>query len=222
MNVVYNCKAILFDWDGTLVNSLSLKIGNARQVFHKFLDCDESAVEVAYQRYSGIPRRELFNAIVTTLGRERLDDDIYERISVEFSKLNSETIRPNHVFREVTTTLTDLRRHQLKLVVSSSATSDDVQNIAQAVGLADFFDHVWGSDGNCGKGSGHVMVLCELYGLRPANIIMVGDEEADLRLARKSGVTFIAKIGTLSREEWLQLAPDGLVNEVSGLLNLIR
>ena len=53
---------VLFDWDGTLINSLEIKIRNASMVFHEILGANPEKIGEAYRHYSGIPRRQLFEA----------------------------------------------------------------------------------------------------------------------------------------------------------------
>ena len=61
-------KVIVFDWDGTLFDSMDNKTRNMGLVFHHHFDFSEKEVVALYCRYSGIPRRELFAQILADLG----------------------------------------------------------------------------------------------------------------------------------------------------------
>jgi mannose-1-phosphate guanylyltransferase len=54
---------VLFDWDGTLIDSLDLKIRNAGALFERALGIPHDKVEVVYRQHSGLPRRQVFRAI---------------------------------------------------------------------------------------------------------------------------------------------------------------
>ena len=86
-------RAVLFDWDGTLVNSLDVKIRNAGELFNRVFNLSPDQVGMAYRRHSGIPRRQLFDAILDDLGRPPLDDVEFESLSGKFSIMNTQALR---------------------------------------------------------------------------------------------------------------------------------
>ena len=49
-------KALLIDWDGTLIESLPIKISNAAALFSELLEVDADDVAASYKRHSGVPR----------------------------------------------------------------------------------------------------------------------------------------------------------------------
>jgi len=52
---------IVFDWDGTLIESLPLKIRNAGRLFEETFGVPRAGIEAAYRVHSGIPRRQLLD-----------------------------------------------------------------------------------------------------------------------------------------------------------------
>ena len=215
------CCAVLFDWDGTLVDSLSLKVRNAGQVFRDVLQYDPQEVEQAYRHYSGIPRRVLFDSIVIAVGDRPLSDEAYAQLNREFSALNQMSISAEHVFPDVPRTLSKLRSMGFTLIVSSSASPEDVAHAAKVTGLAQHFDEVLGSKDGFSKGRGHITHVCQRCGLQPRQICVVGDEPADIRLAKETGAQSVAREGTLSKDELLAFEPDGIISEIAELLDLL-
>ncbi|MFH2039749.1 MAG: HAD family hydrolase, partial [Chloroflexota bacterium] len=136
-------RAVLFDWDGTLVNSLDVKIRNAGLLFHQRFDLPPGQVEKAYQIHSGIPRRQLFNAILADLGQPALNDENYASLSWAFSDVNRNTLRDRSIqglIPEATAlVLESLLQIGCLLFVSSSAVTDEIKDIAGNLGLADYF-----------------------------------------------------------------------------------
>lgn len=216
-----HCRAILFDWDGTLVDSLSLKVQNAGRVFQDILQYDSQTVEQAYQHYSGIPRRNLFDSIAMAVGGARLSDEAYAKLSKEFSALNQASVNTDHVFSDVPYTLSRLHNRGFTLVVSSSAVPEDVKQSAKATGLAQYFDEVLGSRDGFGKGNGHIGLVCKRWDLRPREICMVGDEPADIKLAKDAGAQAVVREGTRRRDELLAFEPDDIIIEIAELLDLL-
>ncbi|HZD56304.1 MAG TPA: hypothetical protein VE136_06260, partial [Anaerolineales bacterium] len=72
---------LLFDWDGTLINSLDIKVRNAGLLFAETFDLDPAGVEAAYRRHSGIPRQQLFDAICVDNGLSPLTGEIFMPLS---------------------------------------------------------------------------------------------------------------------------------------------
>lgn len=215
------CRAVLFDWDGTLVNSLSLKVRNAGQAFRVILQYDPQEVERAYRRHSGIPRRVLFDSIAVALGDPPLSDEAYAQLSREFSALNQMSIGAEHVFSDVPHTLSKLRSMGFTLIISSSAAPEDVAHAVRVTGLAQHFDEVLGSKDGFNKGRGRIAHVCKRCGLQPWEICIVGDEPADIRLAKDAGAQTVAREGTLSKHELLVFEPDGIISEIAELLDLL-
>ena len=215
------CRAVLFDWDGTLVDTLPQKVRNAGRIFGDILGHDPHMVEQAYRRYSGIPRRALFDAIAVAVGDLPLKDRVYAQLSKGFSALNQMSTGVDHVFPGVPATLSGLRSVGLTLIVSSSAVPEDIAHGVEATGLARHFADAWGSEDGFAKGPGHVSHACQKYGLQPWDICIVGDEPADIRLARDANARSVALEGTRSRGELAALEPDGVISEIAELLSLL-
>jgi phosphoglycolate phosphatase len=217
------CKGVLFDWDGTLVDSLPMKIRNAGLLFSERLGVDRAAVEESYRRHSGIPRRHLFDSISEDVQGEPLPESVYGDLDKAFTERNKVGIRPEHTCAGAERLLVELRAAGASLlVVSSSAVPDDVQSAAEITGLAGHVDEVLGSLGAFSKGLGHVSYMCRKYALEPQDLCVVGDDKADVLLGREAGVHVIAKVGTRTVGELRELEPDGIINDLMELLQLVE
>lgn len=217
-----DCRVLLFDWDGTLIDSMSRKVSNAGRAFGDILHCDPVQVEKAYRRYSGIPRRALFASIASALGKSPLAEEEYGRLSEHFSVLNRKAVRAEQLFPNVPPTLSALSRAGFTQMVSSSATSEEVKHAVTHTGLTRYFDTILGSEDGFGKGPEHVAFVSQQYEVPPWQICMIGDEPADIQLARKAGARSVARLGTHSRETLIACRPDALVHEISELPSLLR
>lgn len=218
---------ILFDWDGTLVNSLDLKVRHAGLVFSRSYAVSPAEVEASYRRHSGIPRRQLFAAIYHDLGLGNLNDDQFTRLSAQFSDLNRRVLTdpstPGLLPADTIPALEQLCQMGVTLYVSSSAETGELREVAQALGLAPYFlnsgGEILGSQPGLNKGPEHVRYIRERHAPSPVRLLAVGDEPSDIRLARQAGITAVAKVGTYSRAWWQQatLAPDYLIETLAEL-----
>lgn len=217
-----NCETLIFDWDGTLVNSLDMKIENAGQLFNTFFGYSSELVEQAYRQHSGVPRRVLFDAISNSVGSRDLTDSEYFKISCEFTELNLFNLNENHLFNDTVSTLDYLNTVGLNLFVSSSATPEDVVASAKRLGIYDKFVKVLGSVKGFGKGPEHISYILNKYNLNSENVVMVGDERADVMLAKMANVYSVAKRGSLKETELTELNPDLIISSLSELSKLVK
>jgi phosphoglycolate phosphatase-like HAD superfamily hydrolase len=219
---------VLFDWDGTLVNSLDVKIRNAGILFHQCLDLAPERVEKAYRLHSGIPRRQLFDAILADLGQPSLDDKNFSSLSQAFSDANRDTLRDRSLQGLIPAAtpliLESLLQIGCLLFISSSAVTDEIKDIAGNLGLADYFmrsgGDIFGSRPGFNKGSQHVEYICTRYKLSEEELVFVGDDPADIHLGQAAGVFTIARAGTYSAAALQIYKPDAIINSLDELTAL--
>jgi phosphoglycolate phosphatase-like HAD superfamily hydrolase len=221
-------RAVLFDWDGTLVDSMEVKIRNAGNLFQLVFHLPSGQVEEAYRLHSGVPRRELFDAILKQLGHPALEEEAYRSLSNSFSDMNRASLRdpdlPGLVPPATYQVLENLLQAGCRLFVSSSADSLEVRDIAEAHGLADYFTRsggeMLGSYPGFSKGSQHVKFVLNKFMLSLNEMIFVGDDPADIQLGRSAGVYTVARVGTLTADKLSTYAPDAIVNSLDELTSL--
>jgi HAD superfamily hydrolase (TIGR01549 family) len=217
---------LLFDWDGTLVNSLDIKVYHAGLLFAEAFGIDPDEVEAAYRRHSGIPREQLFNAICVDNGLSPLTHELFMQLSKRFSAVNLEVLSNPRtqglISSDAYQTLEALNEIGYPLYVSSSADPDEVQKAAGALGLAPYFQEIMGSSPGFTKGKPHVEYVLRIHNTLAAKIAFVGDEPADIILGRDAGVTTIAKAGTFSNEDLAKVNPDYIITSLGDLPELLR
>lgn len=221
-------RAVLFDWDGTLVNSLDIKIHNAGILFHQRLGVPSDGVEASYRKHSGIPRRQLFDAILADLGQPPMFDVTFASMSKAFSEKNLEMLldrtRPGLLPNATLLALENLLQAGCLLFISSSSDTDEIRRIAENLGLADYFmrsgGEIFGSRPGFNKGSQHVEYICATHKLSLDELVFVGDEPADIRLGQGAGVFTIAKAGTYSAAALQAFKPDAIINSLDELTTL--
>jgi phosphoglycolate phosphatase-like HAD superfamily hydrolase len=216
---------VLFDWDGTLIDSLPAKVRNAGILFAQEFGVSPEAVSVAYRRVSGIPRRQLFASICAENGLPPLDEAAYQRLSQRFTEMNLASLTgpdaDGIVTQETFETLSALQSKSYPMYVSSSADLQEIRKGAGALGLEGFFIEIMGSQPGFGKGPQHVAHVLETQAARLDQLVFVGDEPADISLGRLAGVRTVAKLGTYSRDFLMKEKPDHIIARLSELPALL-
>ncbi len=214
-------KVILFDWDGTLIDSLSIKAQNAGQLFAQTWGLSPESVAQSYRRHSGIPRRQLFDAILSDHRLPPLGDEQFVELSRQFSLLNLRALCDGEILRaETRDTLRRLAEQGLRLYVSSSAEAAEIEQIAQNLGIRRYFQEILGSKGKFTKGKPHVDYILQKEQVTKQEVAFVGDDLADIRLGRQAGVITIGKSGTQSRTILEASRADFVIDEIESLLAL--
>lgn len=221
-------RCVLFDWDGTLVQSLDVKIRNAGLLFQQRFGLPPADVEKAYRVHSGIPRRQLFDTIRADFGLPGLQEEVFNSLSQAFSEANRAALRdrslPGLVPAATPRTLEKLLQTGCLLFVSSSADTDEIRDIAANLGLADYFVRsggaIFGSRPDFNKGSQHVEHICARHALGVEELVFVGDDPADIRLGRAAGVFTIARAGTCAADDLQAYQPDAIIESLDELTAL--
>ena len=213
------CKAFLVDWDGTLLDTLPLKINNAVQLFSSRLDACPDTVRASYRRNSGHPRRELFNRIAFDCVGHHLDAKQFDALSRDFSEANIRTITANGMLRaHVRVALGALRQKNCLLFVSSSASQGELLLLARHFGLESYFLEILGSRVGFSKGEEHTRYIATKYNIAHEKIAGVGDESHDVRLHRAAGIMAIGITGTENRTTLLASGADLVVDDLRELV----
>jgi phosphoglycolate phosphatase len=207
-------RAVVFDLDGTLVDSLPDIVWSFRAAF------DAAGLPVpdepAVRALIGAPLEEMAAAFVA--GRTEIDGvcDAYRRI---YPQHFTDRTAP---FPGVPELLDDLRSAGFRTAVATTKRSWMARRLVDAVGLAERLDHVQGTDGIPHKPAPDV-VLAALAALDAEGTWMVGDTVGDLRAGRAAGLrTYAVSWGTHDAERLAEAEPDALEPDLGRLLALLR
>jgi pyrophosphatase PpaX len=208
--------AVLFDLDGTLIDSIDLIINSALYAFEKCGHPAPSAEE--WLADLGLPLRTMFLRFMADESRIAELVAGYREYQLEN---HDRLVRP---YDEVATTLGALheRGHPLA-VVTSKAEPLAARGLAH-VGLDGFFDVVVGLE-SCTRHKPDpepVRFALERLGVRPSDAAFVGDSPHDMAAGRAAGVATIAALwGPFSRAQLAHSDPDYYIERMGELIPIV-
>lgn len=213
---------LVFDWDGTLVATLEIKIRNAGALFEEMFGISHASVEASYRRHSGLPRSQLFRAIGKDVDLDAFDEDTYQLLSqrfteknrVAFAHLKKDQIVPHDTLH----VLEALYAKGYPLFISSAAAPDEVRQVAASLQLDHFFAAILGSEPGFSKGADHLNYIRNFCNTSLSHIVFIGDEPADILLGRQAGVLTIAKAGTFPPKILIDEGADGVITSFRELI----
>lgn len=189
---------ILFDLDGTLVDSMGSFSRIATRVIMKYFGWDERRSAEGYRRTSGLPFYYQLETLFPghpAIAKAALD---YETL-----KLKGYAERP--FYPDVAPALRELHRLGVTLCVSSN---NQMENVAAKLlgALPDVFTEILGFRPGFLKGPDHFNHLMTRYRLAPENLLFVGDSLHDARMAHSANIPFVARLGTFTRADFAGLS----------------
>lgn len=195
-------KVVVFDFDGTLVNSMEAFADIAARVMPKYLPIDSKAARQSYLETSGIP---FFEQLEVMFPKHPAN----KKAAEEFEKIKLENYFEEPLFDDVKETIEYLKKTGTKVAVSSNNFQELVDKFVGQTGIK--FDMVLGFKDNFAKGNDHFAHIEKTLGVNKADITFVGDSIKDGERAGSYGVSFIAKEGTFNKKEFAQSFPKAKV-----------
>ena len=209
-------RAVLFDLDGTLIDSIELIVNSARYAFEK---CGHPApTRDEWVADLGLPLRAMFGRFISDESRMAELVAGYREYQLEN---HDRLVRP---YEEVEATLRALHERGFALAVVTSKAEPLAHRGLAHVGLDDFFDVVVGLE-SCTRHKPDpepVRVALERLGLSPDSAAFVGDSPHDMSAGRAAGVTTVAALwGPFSREQLAASEPDYYIERMGELVRVL-
>jgi len=200
-------RGVLFDWDGTLLNSYAADSAAYLEMFRE-MQIPWGLPEL--ERHYSPDWRNVYRAANLPRGKWKTAEKLWR---VHYAR-HAPKLLPGA--RRVLSLLA--RRHALGLVTSGNC--DRVRRQLRAFHLWErFMAHVCSEDTRARKPHPAPLRLAlRRMGLRPGETVYVGDSPEDLEMARSAGVRGIAVLGPYPTEKRLRAAqPEVLLQSIAEL-----
>lgn len=200
-------KAIMFDFDGTLIDTMKGFANIAASVMEKNYGVPLNYGKRLYIETSGIPFFEQLEILFPNDKRNSTSAKEFERKKIEgFFK--------EKIPEETKETIRYLKKTGKYVAVSSNNFQNLVKNfIFRENGNGVKFDFILGFRKNFFKGKPHFDYVLKKTNLKNFEILFVGDSFKDAEKAFDNEINFIGKIGTFKREEFENNFPSILLIE---------
>ena len=178
-------RLIVFDWDGTLMDSEAQIVSCLRAVVREL--SLEPLADETLRNVIGLGLREAVDTLVP--GR---DEDFYQTF---IDRYRTHWFRSggSRLFTGVGEMLDAFRQQQLLLGVATGKSRRGLDRVLGETGLASHFDATRCADEAPSKPHPQMLFdLMDQLGVTPAQTIMVGDTEYDMEMATNAGVAKIA------------------------------
>ncbi len=211
-------KAVIFDFDGTLSNSIPVVIELLDEVFHE-LNIDANAKDA--ESLVGMDAWKIIEQITGIQDRKKVDE-----IVQNWAKKYVEAVLVKdriELFPDTKEVLSELRNQGLKIGIGTSIISKITQRFLKHYGLHEYIDAFTGADEvERGKPAPDIFQrTAEKLDVRPSETIIVGDAEYDIIGGSKMNAITVLFTPDKSNKNF-KITPDYKIKSLRDLIPLIQ
>jgi phosphoglycolate phosphatase len=204
-------KVIIFDFDGTIVDSMNAFADIAQVVLNKFFGTPIGEARQQYFATSGLPFFQQVELLHPGDPKNKAAADEYEGAK-------EKNYLSHRLFDDVRPALEQLSKLGIKTVVSSNNFQELVDKLVVKLNLK--FDMVLGFRDGFAKGRDHFEHARRAFGAKLDEMAFVGDSLKDVDRGLDYGIEFIGKSGTFTAEDFRRYNPK--VKVVGSLTELTK
>ncbi|MHA2085609.1 MAG: HAD family hydrolase [Candidatus Thorarchaeota archaeon] len=212
----YQCSAIIFDFDGTLADSMPFLEKIGVQVMMKYFDVNKEEATERYQSTTGLPYEHQIKLNFP-------DNPKNETAIEEFEGLKIKRIFEQKLFSDTGETIKRLHKLGFKLFVSSSTFQSTIVEYFDRRNLTHLFEEIIGYRPGFEKGADHFRHVESQHSLPLDNVVFVGDSLKDFERS-KGFCRFIGMNGIFNEADFLKAGHEGSVlsnlSEIPALVTL--
>lgn len=212
-----NYKLYIFDWDGTLMNSVG-RIVSSMQAAARMTNVPEPSIEnakniIGLSLTTGI--KQLF-PVASAEQREAIELN-YKKQYLELNET------PSELFEHTVEMLMALKSQNKILAIATGKARAGLERIWAQTNTKHLFHSSRTADDAESKPSPDMLVqLLNEFNIAPHEAIMVGDSNFDLKMALDAGIDRIGvTMGAASKESLATYQPKAIVNSIHELAALI-
>lgn len=185
---------LVFDLDGTLVDSMGAFAHSAGQIMSQLYSCTYEWGKEQYQATSGIPFPDQLQKIFPKNPLNTHANDL-------FIQEKTKSYHRSCMFDGAHQSLVELRNQGFHLIISSN--NDQILVTKKMAEYQDLFIEILGHQHNIYKGEDHFRTIEDSLNCSRKQFIFIGDSLHDALIAQECGVSFIAKCGTFPKASFL-------------------
>ena len=181
-------KAIIFDFDGVLIESAAIKTDAFREVFSRWPDQVDKII--AYHiKNMGISRFVKFKYFYENVLNKPYSEAVGAEMGIQFSEIVKNKVK-QAPFVTGTKEFIEMNFEKYFLYIASGTPEKELLDIISSRGLDKYFRGIFGT-----PASKHeiIMRILESYHLQRQEAIFVGDAESDQIAAMSAGLRFVLR-----------------------------
>jgi len=185
-------KAIIFDFDGVLVESVDVKTEAFAQMFKDKGQEIVSKVVEYHLAHGGVSRFEKFKYFYKNFLKEELSEVKLKDLCDKFSDIVVNRVVSAPWVKGAKEFLENYK-DKYDFFIASGTPENEIREIVKQRQISSFFRAVYGSPETKDQITARIL---SNYKLNPIEVLFVGDAPSDLKAARTHGIRFIARVNS--------------------------
>jgi CDP-L-myo-inositol myo-inositolphosphotransferase len=192
--MINSIKAIIFDFDGTLADTMPFLTGLAVRLITENYTISRQEAKRRYLETTGVD----FASQLESIFPNRPNN---QKVAASFEKRKLEGIFDHPIFPDVIPALKYFRNKKIKIVICSSTKQKIIRKYSQLNQIDVLMDNLLGYEQNFRKGDQIDFVL-QHYQLQPDRVLFVADSLTDYVFARDRKIEFIGISKIFGKKEF--------------------
>nr|WP_294841489.1 phosphoglycolate phosphatase [uncultured Methylotenera sp.] len=218
----FNVKVVMFDLDGTLVNTAPEIAVAANQMLDALNLPNKSPAQIA--RYIGEGAQMLVKRCVTNDAQDEPDDALLHDAQVLFFEHYAQNVTSSQPYHGALETLDKLKRKGFKLACVTNKPEKFTLPLLHAAGLSDFFEVVVSGDTLPKKKPNPMQLhhICKKLDVLETESMLVGDSDTDVVAAHAAGCYIVTvPYGYNQGKAIDESMVDATIDHLPDLINLL-
>ncbi len=183
-------KAIIFDFDGVLIESLEIKTGAFAKLFEKEDPSDACKIVAYHNKNAGVSRYDKLRYIYKEILNRPLSDAIFSDLCNKFSQLVTDAVIKAGYVKGAKEFL-DKYSDKYQCFIISATPQEELDEIIKRRQMSHYFKGIYGAPKDKKEA---VRGIIGANGLAASEIIYLGDALSDYQAASDNAINFIARI----------------------------
>ncbi|MFW9992499.1 MAG: HAD family hydrolase [Candidatus Odinarchaeota archaeon] len=208
-------KAVIFDFDGTVVDSMPFLETNAVKLMVQHYSISKHEAREKYIQTTGLPFLEQIGMLFP--GHEA-----NETVIGTFEQWKENGLLEQPLFPDTKTVFEYLKSKTYLICISSSSLKPAIEDYFRRFGYLELLDEIMGYRPDFQKGKDHFDHVKQLFKLDKKEMVFIGDSLKDFERAKGSGIRFIGRLGLFSQRDFTRAGHDGeVISSLSELHKLL-
>ena len=182
--------AIIFDFDGVILESTGIKDDTFRAMFADETDAHQAAILKLHRANGGVSRNWKFEKIFQDILARPLTITHRDRLALRFRTLVMDRIL-DCPFVPGALEFLEAHKNRTIMVIASGTPENELLEIVEHRGIAAYFDKVKGAPDTK---TAIIRKLLDHLGLAPENCLCVGDSMTDYEAATENRIPFMGRV----------------------------
>lgn len=210
-------KAIIFDFDGVIAESVDVKTEAFKELFKYRSDIVDD-VEKFHLENGGMSRYDKFRYIYKNLLKEPLSDELFNELCEKFHVLVVDKV-VEAPFVPGAQEVLDIWEGAYTMYIVSGTPQEEMDEVVRRRKLGRYFSAVLGSPASK---TDLINGILKDKGYKPEEVLFIGDSKNDLNAAKDTGVTFIARVTGEDRSWAESNKVKRIIEDLRGLSEYIK